>query len=201
MPSGSGRGLGPHGSGDAPPGPEPRFESDAPPVLCMAPKKEKGGTASNSSKIWEPSLVAAHFNQVSPGPRVRRAQARPGPASRPDPQPRRLPAATPPSAPRSQPRGPPPRVLRTVSLREKERGRPGFTAVTGVARGRRRLTTFFSEVVRGGPGSASVNCSLLPTPEGQTSYWVPCSLARSKVSINAAWTRGAPKGVAYCMPP
>ncbi|XP_036090922.1 sperm-associated antigen 17 [Rousettus aegyptiacus] len=29
----------------------------------MAPKKEKGGTAGTSSKIWEPSLIAAHFNQ------------------------------------------------------------------------------------------------------------------------------------------
>ncbi|XP_058992995.1 sperm-associated antigen 17 [Mustela lutreola] len=29
----------------------------------MAPKKEKGGTVSNSSKIWEPSLIGAHFNQ------------------------------------------------------------------------------------------------------------------------------------------
>ncbi|XP_072625698.1 sperm-associated antigen 17 isoform X2 [Canis lupus baileyi] len=29
----------------------------------MAPKKEKGGTSSNSSKIWEPSLIGAHFNQ------------------------------------------------------------------------------------------------------------------------------------------
>ncbi|XP_027464957.2 sperm-associated antigen 17 isoform X6 [Zalophus californianus] len=29
----------------------------------MAPKKEKGGTASNSSKIWEPSLIGAHFDQ------------------------------------------------------------------------------------------------------------------------------------------
>ncbi|XP_064444632.1 sperm-associated antigen 17 isoform X4 [Mirounga angustirostris] len=29
----------------------------------MAPKKEKGGTANNSSKIWEPSLIGAHFNQ------------------------------------------------------------------------------------------------------------------------------------------
>ncbi|XP_019511375.1 PREDICTED: sperm-associated antigen 17 isoform X1 [Hipposideros armiger] len=29
----------------------------------MAPKKEKGGTPSTSSKIWEPSLIAAHFNQ------------------------------------------------------------------------------------------------------------------------------------------
>nr|XP_009000224.3 sperm-associated antigen 17 isoform X2 [Callithrix jacchus] len=29
----------------------------------MAPKKEKGGTVNTSSKIWEPSLVAAQFNQ------------------------------------------------------------------------------------------------------------------------------------------
>ncbi|XP_066124209.1 sperm-associated antigen 17 [Saccopteryx bilineata] len=29
----------------------------------MAPKKEKGGTASTNSKTWEPSLIAAHFNQ------------------------------------------------------------------------------------------------------------------------------------------
>ncbi|XP_074174734.1 sperm-associated antigen 17 [Rhinolophus sinicus] len=29
----------------------------------MAPKKEKGGTANTSSKIWEPSLIAALFNQ------------------------------------------------------------------------------------------------------------------------------------------
>ncbi|XP_008704587.2 sperm-associated antigen 17 [Ursus maritimus] len=29
----------------------------------MAPKKEKGGTESNSSKLWEPSLIGAHFNQ------------------------------------------------------------------------------------------------------------------------------------------
>ncbi|XP_046941193.1 sperm-associated antigen 17 [Lynx rufus] len=29
----------------------------------MAPKKEKGGTPSTSAKIWEPSLIAAHFNQ------------------------------------------------------------------------------------------------------------------------------------------
>ncbi|XP_007948450.1 sperm-associated antigen 17 [Orycteropus afer afer] len=29
----------------------------------MAPKREKGGAVSNSSKIWEPSLIAAHFNQ------------------------------------------------------------------------------------------------------------------------------------------
>ncbi|KAM5256062.1 sperm-associated antigen 17 [Ctenodactylus gundi] len=29
----------------------------------MAPKKEKGGAVSSSSKIWEPSLMAAHFNQ------------------------------------------------------------------------------------------------------------------------------------------
>uniref|UniRef100_A0A8C7BE38 Sperm associated antigen 17 n=1 Tax=Neovison vison TaxID=452646 RepID=A0A8C7BE38_NEOVI len=29
----------------------------------MAPKKEKGGTVSNSSKLWEPSLIGAHFNQ------------------------------------------------------------------------------------------------------------------------------------------
>lgn len=35
----------------------------------MAPKKEKGGTVSNSSKLWEPSLIGAHFNQVSPEPR------------------------------------------------------------------------------------------------------------------------------------
>lgn len=35
----------------------------------MAPKKEKGGTVSNSSKIWEPSLIGAHFNQVSSEPR------------------------------------------------------------------------------------------------------------------------------------
>lgn len=35
----------------------------------MAPKKEKGGTESNSSKLWEPSLIGAHFNQVSPEPR------------------------------------------------------------------------------------------------------------------------------------
>lgn len=31
----------------------------------MAPKKEKGGLASTNSKAWEPSLIAAHFNQVS----------------------------------------------------------------------------------------------------------------------------------------
>lgn len=31
----------------------------------MAPKKEKGGPASTNSKAWEPSLIAAHFNQVS----------------------------------------------------------------------------------------------------------------------------------------
>nr|XP_019586156.1 PREDICTED: sperm-associated antigen 17 isoform X4 [Rhinolophus sinicus] len=29
----------------------------------MAPKKEKGGTTNTSSKIWEPSLIAALFNQ------------------------------------------------------------------------------------------------------------------------------------------
>ncbi|XP_006710489.1 sperm-associated antigen 17 isoform X2 [Homo sapiens] len=29
----------------------------------MAPKKEKGGTVNTSSKIWEPSLIAAQFNQ------------------------------------------------------------------------------------------------------------------------------------------
>ncbi|XP_062049494.1 sperm-associated antigen 17 [Lepus europaeus] len=29
----------------------------------MAPKKDKGGTVSTSSKIWEPSLIAAQFNQ------------------------------------------------------------------------------------------------------------------------------------------
>ncbi|XP_070252628.1 sperm-associated antigen 17 isoform X3 [Myotis yumanensis] len=29
----------------------------------MAPKKEKGGQASTNSKAWEPSLIAAHFNQ------------------------------------------------------------------------------------------------------------------------------------------
>ncbi|XP_060257705.1 sperm-associated antigen 17 isoform X3 [Ovis aries] len=29
----------------------------------MAPKKEKGGTATTGSKIWEPSLIAAQFNQ------------------------------------------------------------------------------------------------------------------------------------------
>ncbi|XP_073090583.1 sperm-associated antigen 17 isoform X4 [Manis javanica] len=29
----------------------------------MAPKKEKGGTASTASKLWEPSLIAAQFNQ------------------------------------------------------------------------------------------------------------------------------------------
>ncbi|KAF4021435.1 hypothetical protein G4228_013301 [Cervus hanglu yarkandensis] len=29
----------------------------------MAPKKEKGGTTTTSSKIWEPSLIAAQFNQ------------------------------------------------------------------------------------------------------------------------------------------
>ncbi|XP_075396616.1 sperm-associated antigen 17 [Tenrec ecaudatus] len=29
----------------------------------MAPKKEKGGTSSNSVKIWEPSLIATHVNQ------------------------------------------------------------------------------------------------------------------------------------------
>nr|XP_055168146.1 sperm-associated antigen 17 [Nyctereutes procyonoides] len=29
----------------------------------MAPKKEKSGTSSNSSKLWEPSLIGAHFNQ------------------------------------------------------------------------------------------------------------------------------------------
>uniref|UniRef100_A0A8B7TIX7 Sperm-associated antigen 17 n=1 Tax=Castor canadensis TaxID=51338 RepID=A0A8B7TIX7_CASCN len=29
----------------------------------MAPKKEKGGAVNTSSKIWEPSLIAAHFNQ------------------------------------------------------------------------------------------------------------------------------------------
>lgn len=29
----------------------------------MAPKKEKSGSASANSKIWEPSLIAAHFNQ------------------------------------------------------------------------------------------------------------------------------------------
>ncbi|KAM9689371.1 sperm-associated antigen 17 [Trichechus inunguis] len=29
----------------------------------MAPKKDKGGALSNSSKIWEPSLISAHFNQ------------------------------------------------------------------------------------------------------------------------------------------
>ncbi|XP_049735924.1 sperm-associated antigen 17 isoform X2 [Elephas maximus indicus] len=29
----------------------------------MAPKKDKGGAVSNSCKIWEPSLISAHFNQ------------------------------------------------------------------------------------------------------------------------------------------
>ncbi|XP_076975855.1 sperm-associated antigen 17 isoform X2 [Tamandua tetradactyla] len=29
----------------------------------MAPKRDKGGTGGNSSRLWEPSLVAAHFNQ------------------------------------------------------------------------------------------------------------------------------------------
>nr|XP_054384852.1 sperm-associated antigen 17 isoform X5 [Pongo abelii] len=29
----------------------------------MAPKKDKGGTVNTSSKIWEPSLIAAQFNQ------------------------------------------------------------------------------------------------------------------------------------------
>ncbi|XP_029422246.1 sperm-associated antigen 17 [Nannospalax galili] len=29
----------------------------------MAPKKEKGGTGTGSSKLWEPSLIAAHFNE------------------------------------------------------------------------------------------------------------------------------------------
>lgn len=60
----------------------------------MAPKKEKGGTASNSSKIWEPSLVAAPFNQVSPGPVSAPCPGPPGPAqARPDLQTRPLPAA------------------------------------------------------------------------------------------------------------
>nr|KAF6414458.1 sperm associated antigen 17 [Molossus molossus] len=31
----------------------------------MAPKKEKGGAASTNSKAWEPSLIAAHFNQAN----------------------------------------------------------------------------------------------------------------------------------------
>lgn len=35
----------------------------------MAPKKEKP-TGSANYKIWEPSLIAAHLNQVSPASQV-----------------------------------------------------------------------------------------------------------------------------------
>lgn len=74
--SGAGRGLGYHGNRDAQAGREPNLAANAPPILSMAPKKEKG-TGSANSKIWEPSLIAAHLNQVSlpsqvspsPGPR------------------------------------------------------------------------------------------------------------------------------------
>ncbi|XP_060057789.1 sperm-associated antigen 17 isoform X2 [Erinaceus europaeus] len=30
----------------------------------MAPKKEKGGTTNTNSKLWEPALIATHFNQA-----------------------------------------------------------------------------------------------------------------------------------------
>lgn len=62
--SGAGRGLGYHGNRDAQAGREPNLAANAPPILSMAPKKEKG-TGSANSKIWEPSLIAAHLNQVS----------------------------------------------------------------------------------------------------------------------------------------
>lgn len=65
----TGRGFGCYGSRDAYSRPEPSSDAHAPPVFCMAPKKEKGGTVSNSSKLWEPSLIGAHFNQVSSEPR------------------------------------------------------------------------------------------------------------------------------------
>lgn len=66
--SGTGRGFGYHDSEDALSGPEASFKANAPLVLCMAPKKEKGGTATTGSKTWEPSLIAAQFNQVCQGP-------------------------------------------------------------------------------------------------------------------------------------
>lgn len=47
----------------------------------MAPKKEKNLVANSSSKIWEPSLIAAHFNQVSQQPPKSSARARPQPQS------------------------------------------------------------------------------------------------------------------------
>lgn len=76
---------------DAQSGPEHSLEANAPPVLCMAPKKEKGGTAGTSSKIWEPSLIAAHFNQVSP-------ESRKSPLFPAVPEPGRTPQATPPGS-------------------------------------------------------------------------------------------------------
>lgn len=63
--SGTGRGLGYQGIRDAQTWPQPSFEANEPPILLMAPKKEKP-TGSTSYKIWEPSLIAALMNQVSP---------------------------------------------------------------------------------------------------------------------------------------
>lgn len=52
----------------------------------MAPKKEKGGTTTTSSKIWEPSLIAAQFNQVCPEPRKSSDHpATPTPVLKPEP--------------------------------------------------------------------------------------------------------------------
>lgn len=54
---------------DAQAWPQPSFEANEPPILRMAPKKEKP-TGSANYKIWEPSLIAAHLNQVSPSSQV-----------------------------------------------------------------------------------------------------------------------------------
>lgn len=72
--SGTGRGLGNQGIRDAQTWPQPSFEANEPPILLMAPKKEKP-TGSTSYKIWEPALIAAHMNQVSPASQVTSAQA------------------------------------------------------------------------------------------------------------------------------
>lgn len=52
----------------------------------MAPKKEKGGAASTNSKAWEPSLIAAHFNQVSRGAQVPPVPAAPTQSAPPAPR-------------------------------------------------------------------------------------------------------------------
>lgn len=72
--SGAGRGLGYQGTRDAQARRQPSFEANAPPILSMAPKKEKV-TPNTNSRIWEPSLISAQLNQVSLASQVPSAQA------------------------------------------------------------------------------------------------------------------------------